>query len=251
MAESGRLTLRQWPQIIWLALALGFQPTRRNKLHWASWIVALGLELILVFVLRGGEVYSWEQELTRFLQPAPYRDAIFDSANFLTNTLSVPFLVIFIIVVGLVFALGHRLEAALLVLTFPLHVLAQFPKALIDRPRPSTAFPGIEGIGGYQSFPSGHSEYVISFYGFLTFILVVNLERRWQRVTAVSLCVLFVLTVGLGRVAQGKHWPLDVLASYVLGLGILSGMVWLRRSLIDAIDAIDAETPTPDTTQFA
>jgi membrane-associated phospholipid phosphatase len=171
---------------------------------------------------------------------------VFEVASFLTNTLSTPFLVLFAVIVAAVFAFGHRLDAVLLLLTFPLHVLAQFPKALVDRPRPSSEFPSIEGIGGFQSFPSGHAEYVISFYGFLAFLVAQGLDRRWQRALAVTACVGFVLTVGVGRVALGRHWPLDVIASYIAGAGILSGILWLRWSIRRAILDMDAEHPRRD-----
>jgi membrane-associated phospholipid phosphatase len=44
----------------------------------------------------------------------------------------------------------------------------------------------------------------------------------------------FVLATGFGRVAMGRHWPIDVLASYVVGLGLLSGLIWIHRALKQA-----------------
>jgi undecaprenyl-diphosphatase len=185
------------------------------------------VELAVMLLLRDGQVYAWEVRLTRWLQDVPAAEEVFRSSSTLTNTLSVPFAVLFVAVLALVWATGRRLEVALLALSFPLHVLAQFPKALIDRPRPSAEFEGVEGVGGLQSFPSGHAEYVITFYGFLAFILLVRFRGAFQRTVIVSGWLLFVLATGFGRVAAGRHWPLDIVTSYVVGVGLLSGLVWL------------------------
>ncbi len=213
------------------AFAFAIRPTRRNKLHWASWAIALCGEFILVYILRRGQTYAWERWLTRQLQEVPGRRLVFDVTSTLTNTISLTFVLILLAIVAVVLALGHRGAALLLLLTFPLHVLAQWPKALIDRPRPSTNFDGIVGVGGFQSFPSGHSEYVVTFYGFLAYLVILHLERRWMRWTVAIGWVVFALATGFGRIALGRHWPIDVLASYVIGLGLVSGMIWLHSAL--------------------
>lgn len=211
--------------------AFAIAPTRRNKLHWASWTIALAAEIILVYVLRRGQTYAWERWLTREFQAVPGRRLIFDVTSTLTNSLSLTFLLIFLAILAVVLGLGHRGAALLLLLTFPLHVLAQWPKALIDRPRPSDNFDGIVGVGGFQSFPSGHAEYVVTFYGFLAYLVMLHLQRPWMRWTVGIGWVVFALLTGFGRIALGRHWPIDVLASYVIGLGLVSGMIWLHSAL--------------------
>jgi hypothetical protein len=129
------------------------RPTRRNVLHWLSWTIALGAELTLMLLLRDGRIYVWEQEFTRLLQSVPGRQIVFDVTSTLTNTLSVPFLLIYVLILAAVLLSGHRGAVVILALSFPLHVLAQFPKALIDRPRPSAAFAGIEGVGASRASP--------------------------------------------------------------------------------------------------
>ncbi len=62
------------------------------------------------------------------------------------------------------------------------------------------------------SFPSGHA---ILVFGAATVLALSDLPRRW-RVGALLLAVL----VGASRVAVGHHWPTDVLAGAVVGLGI-------------------------------
>lgn len=219
------------------------QPIRRNVLHWCSWAAALAVEIGLLAVLRDGEIYEWEQSLTRALQDVPGKNAVFVVTSTLTNTLSTPFLLIFATIAGIVVISGHRWVALLLLLSFPLHVLAQFPKALIDRPRPSDAFDGVDGVGGLQSFPSGHAEYVITFYGFLAYFLVLHTPGKWQRTAIVGAWVVFTLATGFGRVAEGRHWPLDVFASYVVGIGLLSGLIWLHAALRRAEEEATVKGP--------
>jgi membrane-associated phospholipid phosphatase len=233
--EPGVVHHYRWAIVLREALTAGFEPSRRNVLHWLSWTLALGLELALLLILREGVIYAWEQDLTRWIQQLPGKYQLFVVMDFLTNTLSVPFAILFTIIVLAVFRSGYRINASLLLLTFPLHVLAQFPKALIDRPRPSAAFPGIDGVGGFRSFPSGHAEFVITFYGFLTFLAVQRLQRRWQQTAVVVGWLILALATGLGRIATGRHWPIDITASYLIGAGILSGLIWLQWSVLQGI----------------
>jgi membrane-associated phospholipid phosphatase len=213
------------------AARIAFRPTRRNLLHWASWAVALAIQGWFVFLLRDGSIYDWEADLARQVQDTPGRYQIFDTGHFLTNTISWQFLPVFVGVVGAAIVLRHGVAAVLLVLTFPLHVLAQWPKAVIDRPRPPHTFAGLEGVGGLQSFPSGHAEFVVTFWGFVVYLLLLHWKRPWQRLLIVAPWLVLVLGVGYGRIAIGRHWPLDIAVSYVVGLGLLSGLVWLYTSI--------------------
>lgn len=210
---------------------VALRPTRRNLLHWASWALALGVELALVVVLWNDRILGWEQSLTRRLQDVPGKQLIFDVSSALTNTISVGFLLIFLTVVSAVYLLGQRAAALLLVLTLPLHAYALVPKLVVDRTRPSSAFDGIVGVGGPYSFPSGHSEYVVTFYGFLSYLFMLHVNGRWPKAAIFAVWVVLVLATGFGRVALGRHWPLDVLAANVIGLGSLSAMIWLHTAI--------------------
>lgn len=217
------------------ALALSWKaawiPSFGNRLVWAVLVAALSTELSLLVVLADGQIYGWEQDLVREIQAFGGNDTLFKAVFVLTNTLALEFVPVFLAAFGALWLFGRRLEAGLLVLTLPLHVLAQFPKALIDRPRPSAEFEGIVGIGGGQSFPSGHSEFVVTFYGFLAFVLLYYLHRPWQRALVVATFLSLVLLTGYGRISEGRHWPVDVLSSFLLGAAIISGLVWLHGSI--------------------
>ena len=216
------------------AFRIAFRPCRRNVLHWASWAVALAIQGTAVLLLRDGSIYDWGADLAREIQKTPGRFDIFNWSNFLTNTIAWEFVPLIGAVVLISLWFRHVLAALLFVLTFPLHVLAQWPKAVLDRPRPPAGFEDLDGVGGLQSFPSGHAEFVITFWGFAAFVLLLHARTWWQRALVLVPCLGLVLATGYGRVALGRHWPLDVLVSYVVGLGLLSGLIWIYLSVREA-----------------
>ena len=112
-------------------------------------------------------------------------------------------------------------------ITFALSVSTFFNsliKIAIKAPRPFEAMPGLQGkrletATGY-SFPSGHTQGAASFYTsvFLLF------KKRVIRI----FCTLAIILVGVSRVYLGVHWPKDVLAGWVLGIGLawfLTGVI--------------------------
>jgi undecaprenyl-diphosphatase len=213
-------------------LATALAPTRRNVLHWLSWAVSLGTVTAITLLVIDGRVYGWEVDLTREIQSWSYPMWLFRmTSEHLTDPMSHVGSGVFLAAAGLLWFTGRRVEAFIVLLIFPLHVLGNFPKALVERDRPSEVMDGISGIGGGKSFPSGHSEFAISFYGFLVFLVVLELKLGWQRALLVVAWLTFVTLCGTGRIAYGRHWPLDVLASYVMGAGILSGLIWLHAVL--------------------
>lgn len=90
-------------------------------------------------------------------------------------------------------------------------------KLLVRRARPIVQDP-ISHSPGY-SFPSGHAFNAAVVTTVVVFLLWPLLSSVGHRV-AVLLAVVFSLVVGLDRIFLGAHFPSDVLAGYVLGVGI-------------------------------
>jgi len=90
-------------------------------------------------------------------------------------------------------------------------------KSLVGRARPVVQDP-ISHAPGY-SFPSGHAFNIAVVATVMVFLLWPLLSRTGRRV-AVTVAVVVVLAVGLDRLMVGAHFPSDVLAGYVLGVGI-------------------------------
>jgi membrane-associated phospholipid phosphatase len=89
-------------------------------------------------------------------------------------------------------------------------------KALVGRARPIVDDP-ISHSPGF-SFPSGHAFNVAVVTTVVVFLLWPLLSTVGHRV-AMAVAVAFALVVGLDRVLLGVHFPSDVLAGYVLGVG--------------------------------
>jgi membrane-associated phospholipid phosphatase len=230
-----RRTRRMWrsslAELVIAAAKAGFAPTRLNVVLWLSLIVSLGALLAMTAVLADGRVYGWEVDVTRWAQDVDYPQWLFRlTADRLTNSDTIEgALIIGSIAVGL-WLLHYRLESVLVLVTVPLHVIANFPKLLVERERPSEIIDGLTGFGGFKSFPSGHAEFAITFYGFLLYVGLVYIGNRAVRLVIFVVWLALVLAVGFARIEVGKHWPLDIIAGYVIGIGMLSGLIWLHRS---------------------
>lgn len=217
------------------AVRFAVTPSRRNLLHLLSWVVTLSVVLTMTVILIDGQIYGWEEYLTRRVQEADYPIWLIRiTSDDLTSTFAWQGLLVIASIVTVLWLLRQRVAAALAVLALPLHVVGNFPKAIVDRDRPSELFEGIFGVGGGRSFPSGHSEFAVTFFGFVAFLALIHLRGRLQRVGVVLVWLVFAISVGIGRIAQGRHWPLDILIGYVIGIGLLSGLIWLYSAFYQA-----------------
>ncbi|MFG2649655.1 phosphatase PAP2 family protein [Streptomyces sp. NPDC048436] len=76
-----------------------------------------------------------------------------------------------------------------------------------------TGPPGMDGSGYY---PSGHTATALVAYGGAALLLLPYLRGTYVRRELVIACALLNFGVGLGLVRRGYHWPLDVVASWLL-----------------------------------
>ena len=112
-------------------------------------------------------------------------------------------------------AAGRAATAALLVGTTLLApVVASVLKLHVDRPRQQVVVPLV--VETSASFPSGHTLTAVGAYG----LLAVVLWQRRHRPVAV-LAGTWAGMVAASRVYLGAHYPSDVLASVVYGIGLL------------------------------
>jgi undecaprenyl-diphosphatase len=90
-------------------------------------------------------------------------------------------------------------------------------KLLVQRARPVIKDP-ISHAPGY-SFPSGHAFNTTVIATVMVFLLWPLMSATGRRV-AIALAVVASVAVGLDRIFLGVHFPSDVLAGWILGLGI-------------------------------
>jgi undecaprenyl-diphosphatase len=90
-------------------------------------------------------------------------------------------------------------------------------KAVVQRARPIVSDP-VSHAPGY-SFPSGHAANAAATAAIMVLLLWPMLSRR-GRVVAVVLGSLYALITALDRVFLGVHFPSDVTAGVIFGLGL-------------------------------
>lgn len=118
----------------------------------------------------------------------------------------------------------------LMVLALGAALVGQYLKSAFRRPRPFTVSPEritpmLEQTG--YGIPSGHTLFgtVVAGYGWYRF------PRPWVRVAAVA----FVLLMGVSRMVHGLHFPQDVIAGLLLGVGIVTLFWWLDTRFSNAL----------------
>jgi undecaprenyl-diphosphatase len=133
--------------------------------------------------------------------------------------------------VGGLWVLRFRTEAAFLAAAWGTGAISTVLKGMMDRPRPiaGTDLRVVVAPLGGSSFPSGHVITYVGTYGFTAYLAHTLLRDPLLRVTASGSLVGLVLLVGPSRIYEGHHWPTDVTASYLLGTSYLVVLVALYR----------------------
>lgn len=117
---------------------------------------------------------------------------------------------------------ARKLVVFLLVVSIGGGIVDTIVKIAVGRPRPTFDEPIATAFG--NSFPSGHSMSSLVCYGALLLVFEPLIPRRWRR-PALVLTVLWVIAIGVTRLALGVHFISDVLGGYVLGAAWLIGSV--------------------------
>jgi membrane-associated phospholipid phosphatase len=112
---------------------------------------------------------------------------------------------------------------------------------LVARPRPTS--PPIHVFmpeNGIPSFPSGHVENDVVYFGFLLYLSftkpVSQWRYRWVLIPFQLYAALNILFIGYSRVLEGSHWLNDALAGYLTGALLLALLVVLYRWTLDKLN---------------
>lgn len=100
-------------------------------------------------------------------------------------------------------------------------------KYLFTRARPDMML--IDEIG--FSFPSGHATVSFAFYGFLIYLIYLNMEKKQKYIYMLGLSLLIIL-IGLSRLYFGVHYLSDILGGFLLALAYLIIFISIYHSLI-------------------
>jgi undecaprenyl-diphosphatase len=145
----------------------------------------------------------------------------------------VPMVVLIVSAGAVLWALGKRPEAILLVVTVSVGwLLGEVLKELVERSRPGLEFARIPLPDSY-SFPSSHALAAFLFFATIAFIVMLEAKTVTTRILVAVLCFIAAAAVSLSRVYLGVHWFGDILASWVLGAAwmtvTVSAYFWFTR----------------------
>ncbi|QNP69881.1 phosphatase PAP2 family protein [Streptomyces roseirectus] len=187
-------------------------------------LLAVPAALLALFtwqVVAGGPLLRWDERLSGALRhPDRFSELLSDLGN-------VPVaLPVLLVVAAYVAWSGRRAgerrwwgPAAAALAAMALVPLTVVPlKIWTDRP----GTPAVPPATGY--FPSGHTATAMIAYGGAVLVLLPWLGSARGRRTAVGVAVVLVAAVSYGLVRRGYHWPLDVVASWCLGVVLLGAL---------------------------
>ena len=106
----------------------------------------------------------------------------------------------------------RRLALVMLVVPVLAGVTSDILKALFARPRPDLV-PHLDSVSSL-SFPSGHATNATALFLTMAFLLPVGSAK-----VRLALAIFLAAATCLSRVMLGVHWPTDVVAGAMLGLG--------------------------------
>jgi undecaprenyl-diphosphatase len=121
-------------------------------------------------------------------------------------------------------------------------------KQLYDRPRQDLVPRLSEALT--TSFPSGHSFLSTVVYLTLGSLLATVIPRTAVKIYVLAIAVVLAVIVGLSRLYLGMHYPTDILAGWMAGLGwaLLCWMIahWLQRH--HRLETADRDVAQPEAT---
>jgi undecaprenyl-diphosphatase len=147
----------------------------------------------------------------------------------ISETANIPLIVIGLGFVLWLFFVKKRRREALLVLLMLAAVTAgsELVKQLVARDRPSGGGAGIPGV--VYSYPSGHELEVVSILGIVTMRIWRTSREALIRLGVVALVAIEALLVAVARMALNTHYPTDILAGLLGGIGALGLYAWWTR----------------------
>lgn len=176
--------------------------------------------------------FSWEAELIKLIQSflTPFLTAVL---SFITKFGEET--VIVLLLAYIYWCRDKRFGEKMAVNILTSTVFCPMLKNLFFRLRPYFVIPEIDcldpaadgdlydtEIQGF-SFPSGHSCSASTAYGTLR----LYVKKSWKRI----LLVILIIFVGISRFCLGVHFPTDVLAGLLLGMGVIALNAWMDRHL--------------------
>ena len=189
----------------------------------------IGLGFLVTRVLPYVWPFTLEDEAVRALVAT--RTPTWDRASDIVSLLAyIPGLSVALVgAVALMRLAFHRWRESLFVPAAFLGQLVVFllTSRIVARARPT--IPQLDVFPPNQSFPSGHVSAAVAVYGGIAVVLAMHARRTGHAVAWWVVLLVIPVAVAISRVYRGMHYPSDVTASFIAGLGCL----WiLQRAML-------------------
>jgi undecaprenyl-diphosphatase len=201
--------------------------------HASTFYAALGLYLTAGVVLavacslifaqlashvQSGTTQAFDEAVMRWM--AAHRIEWIERSLLEITALGTGLVVMMIVIIAALFlvATQHRFSAFLLLFAAGGGiVLNAILKSAFDRPRPQL-FDWLT-IPHSSSFPSGHAMSSAIVYFTVAYLIARLEKRRWMRRLTILASLLLVGLISVSRLYLGVHYPSDVAAGIIIGLG--------------------------------
>ncbi|GCF06935.1 phosphatase PAP2 family protein [Dictyobacter arantiisoli] len=196
-----------------------------ERILWMLGVCLLAAAALYIHAHKGplpGEV-----AFSRAVQAIHYAPAILAFLTFFSSLNDIPPSIAEVIIVALIFLLMRWFkQVAFFLLTLGVgNGTNMLIGDYVQRPRPGAKLIHVYTPLNFNSFPSGHTEHDVVFYGSLLYLSFTRAVREWRYhwilIPFQIFAGLAIFCIGYSRVLEGEHWLSDVLGGY------LSGALWL------------------------
>lgn len=156
------------------------------------------------------------------------KDFLFQFLNFVSIFGRVLIAAIMVFATAAIFVILKYYREAIFALLTPIAAGLNFiVKIVVDRHRPTGDLVRILDKELDPSFPSGHVVFYVVFFGYLiAALLFVKKIPKIIRGIIILLSAVLIVAISFSRVYLGAHWTTDVIAGYLLGLILLSILLY-------------------------
>lgn len=190
-------------------------------------LVGIPFGLLTREVTREGTLVEYDQSFANWLHVRVRESDVTKSAMKILSFTGKPIFLILLVgipVLWLISKGARKLAVFLVVTSLGGGLVDTLVKVAVARPRPTFDDPIATAFG--KSFPSGHAMSSIICYGAVVLVVLPLLSRR-ARAALITITSLWVLGIGVSRLALGVHFMSDVLGGFILGAALLIGSVAL------------------------
>jgi undecaprenyl-diphosphatase len=183
-------------------------------------LAAIGTALFVALAaeVREGETQRFDEAVIRWM--GAHHSPTMDAVMLEITALGTGTVVLMIVAVAALFlVLTRQKYSAILLLASSFGGLALngVLKLGFNRPRPSIFVTTVQTVS--SSFPSGHAMSAAIVYPTVAYLAARLHKRRWARWLVMTAALIVIALISFSRMYLGVHYPSDVVAGVVIGLG--------------------------------